>query len=149
MNLRICYEEFFIISNCKGSIEVIDCCLSIFFSPQKYDIATKSLAKSNGSIEPLDLFEIEKDMDLASEWNSNCWADKRELNHWMYMRCAICYYLYNLKKGKNTHLGVLLLVKLATLLKVNLLRGCFSRFLKCTIGTKSRYALHESLDLTE
>ena len=67
----------------------------------------------------------------------------------MYMRCAICYYLYNLKKGKNTHLGVLLLVKPATLLKVTLLRGCFPRFLKCTIGTKSRYALHESLDLTE
>ena len=33
---------------------------------------------------------------------------------------------------KNTHGGVLLLV-----LKVALLRGCFSRFLNCTNGTKS------------
>ena len=28
------------------------------------------------------------------------------------MRCAICYHLYNLKNVKNTHGGVLLLVKL-------------------------------------
>ena len=50
------------------------------------------------------------------------------------VRCAIRYHLYNLKYVKNTHGGVLLLVvKLlqpATLLKVTLLRGCFSRFCK-------------------
>ena len=28
------------------------------------------------------------------------------------MRCAICYYLYNLKNVENTHGGVLILVKL-------------------------------------
>ena len=56
------------------------------------------------------------------------------------MRCAIWYHLYNLKNVKNTHGGVLLLVKLqalATLLKVTLLHGCFSCFLNCTNGTKS------------
>ena len=62
------------------------------------------------------------------------------------MFCAIWYYLYNLKNVKNTHGGVLLLVKLqakpATLLKVTLLHGCFSRFLNCTNGTKSRSASH-------
>ena len=53
------------------------------------------------------------------------------------MRGAIWYHLYNLKNMKNTHGGVLLLVKLeATLLKVTLLHGCFSRFLNCTNGTK-------------
>ena len=53
------------------------------------------------------------------------------------MFCAIWYHLYNLKNVKNTHEGVLLLV-----LKVTLLHGCFSRFLNCTNGTKSRKASH-------
>ena len=48
------------------------------------------------------------------------------------MFCAIWYHLYNLKNG-----GVLLLA-----LKVTLLHGCFSRFLNCTNGTKSRNAPH-------
>ena len=43
--------------------------------------------------------------------------------------------VYNLNNVKNTHEVVLLLVKLqvqpATLLKVTLLHGCFSRFLNC------------------
>ena len=45
---------------------------------------------------------------------------------------------------KNTHGGVLILVKLqpATLLKVTLLHGCFSRFLTFTNDTKSRKASH-------
>ena len=51
------------------------------------------------------------------------------------------------KKRKNTHRGVLL--HPATLLKVSLLHGCFSRFLNCTNGTKSsklsnRYVVHEN-----
>ena len=50
------------------------------------------------------------------------------------MRCAIWYHLYNLKNVKNTHGGVLLLVKL--------LHGCFSRFLNSTNGIKSRNAPH-------
>ena len=37
---------------------------------------------------------------------------------------------------KNTHGGVLLL------LKVTLIHGCFSRFLNCINGTKSRNASH-------
>ena len=48
------------------------------------------------------------------------------------LRCAIWYHLHNLKNMKNTHGEVLILVKLqakpATLLKLALLYGCFSRF---------------------
>ena len=33
------------------------------------------------------------------------------------MRCAIWYHLYNLKNVKNTHGGVLILVKLQDLIK--------------------------------
>ena len=51
-------------------------------------------------------------------------------------RCAIWYHLYNLKNV--THGGMLLLVKLQA--EVTLLHGCFSRFLNCTNGTKSRKA---------
>ena len=62
------------------------------------------------------------------------------------MRCAICYHFYNLKNMKNTHGGLLLLVKLQAfcynLLIVTLLHGCFSRFLNCTSGTKSRNTSH-------
>ena len=62
------------------------------------------------------------------------------------MFCAIWYHLYNLKNVKNTHGRVLLLVKLqakpATLLKVTLVHGCFSRFLNCRNGAKSRNASH-------
>ena len=59
------------------------------------------------------------------------------------MRSAIWYLSYNLKNVKNTYRGVLLLVKLqasATLLKVTLLNGCFSRFFNCAHGTKLRNA---------
>ena len=65
------------------------------------------------------------------------------------MSCAIWYNLHNLKNVKNNHGEVLLLVKLqasafskATLRKVTLLHGGFSRFLNCTNGTKSRNAIH-------
>ena len=50
------------------------------------------------------------------------------------VRRAIWCYLYNLKKVKNT------LLKPSTLLKLTLIHGCFSRFLNCTNGTKSRNA---------
>ena len=52
------------------------------------------------------------------------------------MRCVIWYHLHNLKNVKNTHEGVLLLAKLT------FLHGCFSRFLNCTNGTKSRKTSH-------
>ena len=64
------------------------------------------------------------------------------------MLCAIWYYLYNFKNVKNTHGGVILLVKLQaeactkTLLKLAFLHECFSRFLNCINGTKSRKASH-------
>ena len=59
------------------------------------------------------------------------------------IRCAIWYHLHNLKNVKITHGGQLLGGMLpATLLKVTLLLGCFSRFLNCTNGTKSRKAPH-------
>ena len=54
------------------------------------------------------------------------------------MFCAIWYHLYNSKNVKNTHRRVLLLVKL----KVTLPHECFSCFLNCTKGTKSRSASH-------
>ena len=56
------------------------------------------------------------------------------------VRCAIWYHLYNLKNVKNTHGGVLILVKL----KLTLLHGCFSRFLSCKNSAKSRNASHIS-----
>ena len=47
---------------------------------------------------------------------------------------------------KNTRGGVLLLVKLQAetevLLKVTLLHDCFSHFISCTNGTKSRKTSH-------
>ena len=52
--------------------------------------------------------------------------------------------LYNLKNVKNTHSEVIVLLscrlKLATLVIVSLLHGCFSSFLDCANGTKSRKA---------
>ena len=45
------------------------------------------------------------------------------------MRYAIWYHFYNLKNAKNTHGGVLFLVKL-------------QRFLNCKNGTRSRKATH-------
>ena len=60
--------------------------------------------------------------------------------------CKIWYYSYNLKNEKNTHGGVLLLVKLqasvCNFTKRTVLHGCFSRFLNCVHGTKSRNAPH-------
>ena len=61
------------------------------------------------------------------------------------VRCTIWYYLYNLKNVKNTHGGLLILVKLqasflflqGTFLKLTLLHGCFSYFLNCTNGTNA------------
>ena len=47
------------------------------------------------------------------------------------MLCAIWCYLYNSKNVKNTYE-----LKPATLLKLTLLHGCFSRFLNYTNGTK-------------
>ena len=57
------------------------------------------------------------------------------------MLCTIWYHLYNLKNVKNTHGGVLLLVKLQAL-KVTLFHGCFSGFLNYKNDTKSRKASH-------
>ena len=55
------------------------------------------------------------------------------------MLCAIWYHLYNLKNEKNTHGGVLLLLKL----QVSALHHEFcSRFLNFTIGTISRNTSH-------
>ena len=64
--------------------------------------------------------------------------------------CAIWYHfhLYDLKNVKNTHGELLVLAKLqepATLLKVTLLYGSFSRFLNCTSDTKSPNPSHLNL----
>ena len=61
------------------------------------------------------------------------------------VRCAICYYLYNLKKHeKHPWRSVNFSCRLqpATLLKLTLLCGCSSRFLNCTNSTKSSNASH-------
>ena len=52
--------------------------------------------------------------------------------------CAIWCHLYNFKKVKSTHWGVLLVVKFQA--EVKFLHGCFSRFLNCTNDNKSRKA---------
>ena len=55
------------------------------------------------------------------------------------MLCAIWYHLYNLKNVKNTHGGVILLVKLQfCFTKSNTPSSVFSRFLNCANGAKSR-----------
>ena len=63
---------------------------------------------------------------------------------------SIWYHLYNLKDMKNTHGGVLLLVKMQALAcnftKSNTPPWMFLRFLNCTIGTKSRKASHIIFD---
>ena len=46
--------------------------------------------------------------------------------------------MYNFKKVKNNHRGLLILAKAETLLKVTLLYEWFSRFLNCANGTKLR-----------
>ena len=57
------------------------------------------------------------------------------------MLCVIWYHLHHLKNAENIHEGLLLLLTLTlTLLKVTLHHGCFSRFLNCANGTKSRKA---------
>ena len=56
------------------------------------------------------------------------------------MGCTIWYHLYNLQNVKNNHGGVLILVKLQA--SAWLPYGRFSRFLNCTIATKSRNAPH-------
>ena len=63
------------------------------------------------------------------------------------MLCAIWYHLYNSKKVRNTHGGVLFLEKLQALaaIKVTLLHGCFSFFLNCKNSIKSRNASHSTL----
>ena len=65
------------------------------------------------------------------------------------MRCAICHHLHNLKNVKNTHGGVLILVKLqastCNFIKINTPPWVFSRFLSCTNGNKSRNAPHFNL----
>ena len=64
------------------------------------------------------------------------------------MRCVILYHLYNLKNLKNTHGGVLLLVKLQAkscdFSKSSTPPWVLPRFLNCTNGTKSRKAFHIS-----
>ena len=80
---------------------------------------------------------------------------ERKVNHSpTQVICGVWYHLHNLKIVKNTHGGVLPLVQLqakkpATLLKVTLLHGCFSRFLNCANGNKSRKASHFSCILIQ
>ena len=62
------------------------------------------------------------------------------------MRCAILYYLHNFQNVKNTHGGVLILVKLQAeawnCTKINTPPWVLSLFLNCRNGTKSRNASH-------
>ena len=60
------------------------------------------------------------------------------------MRCAIWYHLCKLKKVKNNHEGVFILVKLqasvCNFTKINTLPWVFFTFFNCTNGVKSRNA---------
>ena len=56
--------------------------------------------------------------------------------------CAIWHRSNSQQNVKNIHGAVFFSVKLQALLIVTLLHGCFSRFLDCTNGTKSRNASH-------
>ena len=56
------------------------------------------------------------------------------------MLCTIYHYLDYLNNVKNSHGGVLILVKPAALVKLTLLHERFSHFLNCTHGTKLRQA---------
>ena len=72
------------------------------------------------------------DHHLVSIWRISVWGQdwsyKKKTYVTYVVRYAIWYHLYNLKNVKNTHGGVLIL--------------CFSRFLICKNGTKSRNASH-------
>ena len=66
------------------------------------------------------------------------------------MRCAIWYHLYTLKKVKNTHGGVLFLLKFVALAcnfttKSNTPPGVYFTFLSCTNLVKLRKASHMEL----
>ena len=69
---------------------------------------------------------------------------KKIINQKIYDALRDLVLLVQVKIVKNTHERVLLLVKLqaATLRKVTLLHGCFSRFSSFTNGTKLRKASH-------
>ena len=58
------------------------------------------------------------------------------------MLCTIWYHLYNFKKCEKHPWRSVTFSKVAGLLKVTLLHRCFSCFLNCTNGTKSRRASH-------
>ena len=70
---------------------------------------------------------------------------------WLFSLCYICdvlrdlvCHLHNLKKReKHPWDSVTFSKKPANLLNVKLLHGCFSSFLNCTNGTKSRNASHK------
>ena len=68
------------------------------------------------------------------KFNQFFWCFKKKRKQ-MWCVAQIWYKLHYLKKVKNNHERVLLLV-----LKLTLLHGCFSRFLNCKNGTKSRKA---------
>ena len=84
-----------------------------------------------------------KSLCVESEQVSVLWNLPSVHSKYM-MLCTIKYHLHNLKIVKNTHGGMLLLVKVQseTLLKGPRLNDCFSRFLNCINGTKSSKASH-------
>ena len=77
-------------------------------------------------------------MDETTEAN----LGPNQLRSWVL--CAIWYHLHNFKNVKKKNWEILFLVKLQALVsnlqKVALLHVCFSRFINCTNGTKSRSA---------
>ena len=68
------------------------------------------------------------------------------------VRCAIWYHFYNLKNVKNTHGGVMILVKLqasaCSFTEINTPPWVYFMFLNCTNGTKSRNGPHISKSFT-
>ena len=83
------------------------------------------------------------------KWEQNNIANSIFLNNYSIyvMRYAIWYHLYNFKKREkhlwmSVNFSKVAGLKPATLLKLALLHGCFSRFLNCANGTKSHNASH-------
>ena len=93
-----------------------------------------------GTILEAGIFYIIFFIIILNTWRLCEWGFKLVLrclieNKWPYvMRCAIWTHLYNLKNVKNTHRGVLILVKLqasaCTFTKINTLPWVFFAFFK-------------------
>ena len=116
----------FTVRQTKSFSNLSKCSLSLKRASEKNEIWPEISASPQCST--WQRFYIEFDKDNSSTFSV------LNLEKWSF--CMIWCHLHNLKNGENCHRGVLLLLKLI------LLRGCFSRFLNIPNGTKSCNASH-------